>query len=314
MLASFAIVLSAACSGGGSPTPSSTDSQTATFAAQMGSGDLWIMAPQRVQVGVFASTPNGGVQLATFGSVGLSFRYLGSGGGGYGPVTRATYLPAPTTPGGTDGPVLSDPGTARGVYQADGVTFDHAGSWQVKVTADVQGAGAQELTAAFTVLDRPLLPAPGQRALKTDNLTLSSKGVPASAIDSRAQDGAKVPDPQLHRWTIAKALAQHRPILVIFATPVYCQSQFCGPTTDAVQQLAQRYPDRAVFIHVEIWKDYAKHVVNQAASQWLLRNGDLTEPWLYLIGSDGVIADRWGPLFDPSEVAKELQALPPMKP
>ena len=30
------------------------------------------------------------------------------------------------------------------------------------------------------------------------------------------------------------------------------------------------------------------------------RNGDLTEPWLFLIGSDGTILDRWCPLFDPA--------------
>jgi len=42
----------------------------------------------------------------------------------------------------------------------------------------------------------------------------------------------------------------------VFATPVYCVSQFCGPVTDMVQDLSHRYDDRAVFIHVEIWEDY----------------------------------------------------------
>ena len=68
-----------------------------------------------------------------------------------------------------------------------------------------------------------------------------------------------------------------------------------------------------MFIHVEIWNDFQKSVVNEAAADWLYRDGDLTEPWLYLIGADGVIADRWGPLFDPDEVAAALDALPPMR-
>jgi hypothetical protein len=50
-------------------------------------------------------------------------------------------------------------------------------------------------------------------------------------------------------------------------------------------------------------------VINKAAADWLYRNNDLTEPWLYLIGANGVIIDRWGPLFDQNEVAKELAAL-----
>jgi hypothetical protein len=142
---------------------------------------------------------------------------------------------------------------------------------------------------------------------------MDSKGVPPAAIDSRALDGAPIPDPELHRWTIAKALAEHRPIVVVFATPTFCVSQFCGPVTDGVQSLAGTYANRAVFIHIEIWRNFQKSVVNKAAADWLYRNGDLVEPWLYVIGADGIIKDRWGPLFDMNAVAKELAQLPPMK-
>ena len=56
-------------------------------------------------------------------------------------------------------------------------------------------------------------------------------------------------------------------------------SRFCGPVTDMVQELAARYGDRAVFIHVEIWKDYQEQVLNEAAAEWLQTpSGDLTEP------------------------------------
>ena len=228
----------------------------------------------------------------------------------------ATYLPAPGTASSGQGPALSDPNVARGVYAAEDVTFDKGGVWQVTVTADVQGAGPQSLTAAFPVSTKPALPAPGQKALKTVNLTLASKGVPAFAVDSRALNGpmSAIPDKDLHRWTIAEAIAQHRPALVVFGTPVYCVSRWCGPNTDAVEALAQRYKKKAVFIDVEIWRDFQKSVVNKAAADWLYRNGDLVDPWLYLIGADGIIKDRWAPLFDSKEVAKELAALPNMKP
>jgi hypothetical protein len=316
-------LVTAACSGGadGSTPAATTGAPSSSFAAQVGSTDLYVGAPQRVEVGVFSSTGASGVQLLSYGQVGFSFSYLGTDGSSAptpGPQATADYLGAPGTQTTGEGPALTDPGTSRGVYEAS-VTFDQAGIWQVDVTADVAGVGTQHLSASFPVLEHPLLPAPGDKALHTDNLTIDSKGVPLSAIDSRAQDGAKIPDPELHRWTIADALAQHRPVLAIFATPVWCQSQFCGPTTDAVQALADRYANRAVFVHVEIWKDFHKSVVNQAAADWLYppavqkANGDLTEPWLFLIGADGIIKDRWGPLFDPTEVAKDLAALPPMK-
>jgi hypothetical protein len=308
----------AACSGNGSTDSPAGSVGSTTFAAQLAGVDLWAGAPQRVEIGIFQSTQTTGVRLVTFGTVQLAFSYLGADGSAtpiQGPQVAASYLPAPTTKEAGAGPALSDPSTARGVYQAENVTFDHVGIWQADVTADVRGVGTQHLTVQFAVASKPAFPAPGQKALRTKNLTLASKHVPLSAIDSRAQNGAPVPDPDLHRWTIAKALAEHRPILVVFATPVYCTSQFCGPTVDGVEALAKQYANRAVFIHIEIYKKVtsAGRVPNQAAVDWLYRNGDLIEPWLYLIGSDGIIKDRWAPLYDPSEVAKELAALPPMK-
>jgi hypothetical protein len=166
------------------------------------------------------------------------------------------------------------------------------------------------LEAAFTVYDEHRIPAPGDEALATENLTIDSKA-PAAAIDSRAAGGAKVPDPELHSVTIAETLRSGRPALVQFATPVYCQSEFCGPTVEAQEELAAEYGDVAEFIHVEIWRDYEQSVVNEAAAEWLqLPEGNLTEPWLYLIDADGTIVERWGPLFDLDDVRASLDALP----
>jgi hypothetical protein len=225
----------------------------------------------------------------------------------------AAYLPAPGTDANGTTPTLMSPDQARGVYQAEDVTFDHAGIWTVAVSTDIQDLGSLSLDSTFSVKPKPSLPAPGDEALATKNLTIGSKGVDPVSIDSRAQGDQPIPDPQLHRWTIADALKQGRPALVLFATPVYCISRFCGPDTDALAGLAKAYPDRAVYIHIEIWKDFDHSVANQAAVDWLYRDGDLTEPWLYLIGANGMILDRWGPVFDADEVAAELADLPAMK-
>jgi hypothetical protein len=317
-------LLGAACSGDGSssgggdatgatgaPTPASN------LAAQVASTDLYVGAPQDFQVGVFASDDNG-VKLVSFGSVDLTFSYLGADGSAAAQAGvpdgtfAATYVPAPGTGVGQDTgvPSLTTPADARGVYVNQDVTFAEPGVYEAQVAADIDGLGAQSLTATFQVLAEPALPAPGDRALKTKNHVIGDKGVKPVSIDSQAQDGAPIPDPELHRTTIAQAIATGSPALVLFATPVYCQSLFCGPTLDAVQMLAADHAGQAEFIHVEIWKDYAKSVVNEAAADWLLREGDLTEPWLFLIGSDGTILDRWGPLFDPDQVAAALDALP----
>lgn len=314
-------LLAAACgSGSGSATGSgaATGSPSTTptgqqMAAIVATPDLYVGGPQRVSTGlVWADN-----RLVSFGTVGFSFSYLGTSEAPStpkpGPTATATFLPTPGMPAEGSGPKLTQPSEARGIYEAQGVTFDVPGFWQVMVTADVQGQGTQRSVASFAVNEEPSLPAPGQPALRTENLTMASKDAPPAAIDSRYATEGRIPDPYLHRWTIARAVAEGKPALVIFATPVYCVSQFCGPETEVVQGLAKKYADRAVFIHVEIWRDFQDQVINEGAADWLYRQNNLTEPWLYLIGADGTIVDRWSSLFSTQEVEQELQRLPPMK-
>lgn len=307
-------LLAAACgSGTGTTGPTApTSPDRSRIVAIVASVDLYTGAPQRLTVGLVTNDE----RFVSYGTARFAFSYLGTAEQPQqpapGPSARATFVPTYGSEGpGGDVPRVTLPSEARGVYQASGVTFDRAGFWRVDVEVDVEELGAQSATATFAVAEEPALPAPGDPAPATENLTLASKGVPEAAIDSRVVTEGKVPDPELHRWTIARAIAEGRPALVVFSTPVYCLSRFCGPVTDMVQDLAHRYRDRAVFIHVEVWKDYEAQQLNDAAAQWLrMPNGDLTEPWLFLIGPDGRIVDRWSSLWSEREVAAALEALP----
>jgi hypothetical protein len=285
-----------------------------SYAAEMASTWHYAGAPQRVQIGILASDADG-VRPVTQGTLRLSFSFLGSGDPIAGPTAAATFVPVPGTQVTGDAPTLVD--GANGVYEADDVTFDQAGTWRATVTAEIDGV-TRELSTDFPVDATSQIPGPGSPAPATETLTTDSKVRPG-AIDSIADGGGEIPDPELHETTIAEAIDQGRPALVLFGTPAYCTSRFCGPEVTELQAFASEYPDRAVYIHVEIWKDYnaQPQVINQGAADWLLvgepDNPQMTEPWLFLIGADGIIVDRWGPLFDAAEVAAALQALPPMQ-
>ncbi len=288
----------AACSSGG--TTSATTG--GNYSAQVGSTDLYAKAPQRFQIGVFRSSDQG-VQLLTSGTIDIQITPF-QGGPGTPLQGKGHYVGAPGTGADTGTPELTDPSTARGVYEFDG-TFDAAGVWQADVGFQVDGSPVS-LSTEFQVLGKPELPAPGQRAFRTENLTVTSHVNPQS-VDSRAQAGASIPDRDLHTYTIAGAIAAHRAALVLFATPVYCRSQFCGPSVDSLQQMATTGPRNVDYIHIEIFKDYEKNQVNAAAQQWVIRPNAASDPWLFLIAPNGMIADRWGPLFDPSQVMTELR-------
>lgn len=286
-----------------------------TFAAAMASSWHFAGDPQRVQVGIFG-TDRDGQHVVSGDSIDLTFAYRGSGGDApvAGPTATAEYVPVPGTPRPDGGPGIVT--GARGVYEAEDVVFDRAGVWEATVSASIDGL-SQRLATSFEVMEESPIPAPGDAAPETETLTIGSKGVRDGSIDSMADGGGPIPDPELHEWSVARAVREGRTALVLFGTPAYCQSRFCGPEVEELQRLAATYPDRAVFVHVEIWNDFDDQVVNRGAADWLLwerpdGTPEMTEPWLYLIGADGVIADRWGSLFDAEEVASALEALPPM--
>jgi hypothetical protein len=307
-------LLAAACSSDDRPPPATGPSgNTSGMVAVAASVDLYTGDPQRVDLGLVMPDNS----FVSFGTVDVTFSLVGDAAQASeqpGPTATAVFVPTYGTPERPSRPAVTQPDEGRGVYEATGVVFDTPGVWVAEVTADVEGLGRQTAQASFAVQEHPSLPAPGDRAQPTENLTAHSKGVPLAAIDSRAATKGTIPDPELHEWTIARAIAEGRPALVVFATPVFCVSRFCGPVTEMVEDLSRRYDDRAVFIHVEIWKDFDRQVLNQAALDWLqMPNGDLTEPWLFLIGADGTIVDRWSSMWSEREVETELEALPPMK-
>ncbi|HET7234909.1 MAG TPA: hypothetical protein VFK59_00580 [Actinomycetota bacterium] len=312
-------LLAAACGsddGGGStgttpPTgPTDATGDASGMVAVAASVDLYVGEPQRVAFGLVM--PDG--SLVSFGEVDVGFTYLGTAETpteAPGPTAIAAFIPTYGTPPGTGGARVTSPDEARGVYQASGVLFDEPGFYAARLSAEVEEIGTQVAETTVQVLEAPQLPAPGDPALPTENLTLDSAGVPEAAIDSRFATDGEIPDPELHGTTIAAALQEGRPIVVVFATPVYCASRFCGPVTDMIQELAGTYGDRAEFIHVEIWEDFDTQTLNQAAIDWLQApSGDLTEPWLFLIGADGTIVDRWCSLWSQAEVEAELRELP----
>jgi hypothetical protein len=307
LLSILFVLTTAACTA----SPGDDDGLGANFSAQMASSWHWVQDPQRVQVGIFGSDGEG-VRVVTGGTIDLSFEYLGVDGSAEpvaGPATTGDFIPVPGSEPASELPTLS---AGNGVYEAEEVVFDQPGLWRTTITAEIDGVRRQ-MTASFSVAEESAIPAPGDPAPRTENLTIGSK-VRKGSIDSRADGGGEIPDPDLHRWTVADAIDEGRPALVLIGTPAYCTSRFCGPEVDELQRLADAHPDKAVYIHIEVWKDYGAEpqVVNKAAADWLLRDGTMTEPWLYLIGADGIVVDRWGSLFDPADVEAALGALPPM--
>jgi hypothetical protein len=138
----------------------------------------------------------------------------------------------------------------------------------------------------MNVIALPVVPGVGQPAPATHNPTAKD------VADLETIDSGRPPD-DMHQLSIADAIQQHRPALIVFATPAFCVSRTCGPEVKAVQSLEPAYRDRLAFIHVEIYRDFkpdpSKKQIAQAVIDWRLQ----TEPWIFVIDSKGIIQSRF---------------------
>ncbi|HSM37852.1 MAG TPA: hypothetical protein VK838_00855 [Candidatus Limnocylindrales bacterium] len=298
----------AACAPDASPSVGGS-----TILADVATYQFVVNRPERMLLALFS----GDNRWLSFGEVQMSFSYAGDGTGS--PVPEVSmpdavgrFLPIPGTPtAGAEAPTLTFPADGRGVYTAQ-LTFPRVGFWRVLARGETSEGQAFAAEAALQVVAHPSVLSVGDEAPRSDNPLAGDPDIPPSAVDSRASADDPIPDPELHSTSIADAIAAGHPTLIVFSTPVYCISRFCGPVTDLVAELAGEYGDRADFIHVEIYRDFIAGEINPSATEWLAApDGSFREPWIFLVGADGRIAGSWDTMVTRQELEPMLAALPP---
>ncbi len=175
---------------------------------------------------------------------------------------------------------------SKGAFYAD-IDLDRPGVWGLVVTGTLDDGTEVMGQMSFSVIEKPDFPAPGDIAIASDNLIASE------VEDIRTIDSGTVAN-DMHEVKIKDAIAAGRPFVVVFATPAFCTSRFCGPVVEEVETLNDDYAADVDFIHIEIWMDRTGDVVNPTALEWLAQENDrFTEPWIYVVDKNGVIFDRW---------------------
>ena len=340
LMAAAGIFVASCSTGDTEATAADTPAPSQDLAVTVASFDLSIGDDQRFVAGVL--TPDR--QVIGGGTVDMAFAYVGADGStddDPDPFATASgsFLPVPGTPTPADlaePVVLGEPAgghhlegsdqhaeaggghgdgprhreedlSAAGVYEAT-ANFHRAGFWEVTVTADLDGQ-ERTGTAVFEVVDDAQVPEVGEPAPRTSTLTLDSDA-PAEAIDSRAGPRTPVPDEILHQVDLIDALDAGQPVVVVFSTPTYCTSRFCGPITETIEDIAHDYSDRAAFLHVEIWNDIDERRFNDAVQDWIVTDDGGNEPWVFLVDPDGTIAARWDNVLDAEALTARLDALP----
>jgi len=198
---------------------------------------------------------------------------------------------------------------SNGFWTAN-VNFAKAGQWQVKTTVTV-GGQASSVIANFPVREKSVVPNIGDPAPPADNLTL----VTEPNIKRVSTD--ETPNNAFYQLTVTEALQQAKPFVVVFATPKFCQTRFCGPVLNNVKAIQAAYADRVNFIHIEPYELAADGSLASGSGApvpaaptlaWKLQ----TEPWVFVVKADGTIAARFEGAASSDELRAALdQALTP---
>jgi hypothetical protein len=108
-----------------------------------------------------------------------------------------------------------------------------------------------------------------------------------------------------HDISLDAALAQHKPMVVLFATPALCQTATCGPVLDQLLTLKTEFESKVRFLHSEIYTDNTAKTNTPAVLAYHLDS----EPILFLAGPDGVVKNRIDGLYGHAEMQAEITKL-----
>ena len=200
---------------------------------------------------------------------------------------------------------------SRGNYATE-LTFDQPGEWRLDVEVTEEDGSIGMAQIPLTIADRSDTPSFGDMPPSDANKTVRDVGSLTELTTS------STPDPDLYQQTIAEALGEGKPLLVVFASPALCTSPTCGPQVETVEELKELYKGRAGFIHVEVYDNPAEIQgdLNRAryapmVDEWGLsaQTGYLNESWVFIFSADGTVTSKYQGYASIEELTKGLDAV-----
>ncbi|CAN5759881.1 hypothetical protein BH23ACT4_BH23ACT4_08570 [soil metagenome] len=184
----------------------------------------------------------------------------------------------------------------RGVYVGY-LEIPEAGVYQLSVERE---GLAESGPTGFVTVDNPPMIGPGDRAPLSETRVGGDFG-DLSLITSDPQ-----PSPDLYEMTVAEAVSNGTPSVVVFATPAFCTTQSCGPMLSQIKDLKFDYPG-IDFVHVEIYEDLQVETVQElevveSVLEWQLPS----EPWVYIIDGGGVVVAAFEGALNDGELTSVL--------
>jgi hypothetical protein len=155
-----------------------------------------------------------------------------------------------------------------------------AGEYRPAIMTKENGQVGWKLLPSINVGEYAKIPRVGDKAPVIETPTAKSVGGDLGKLTTR------IPPDTQNKVNYAEVLGKE-PILLLFATPKFCQSRVCGPVVDVAQQVQHEFEGKANFIHMEI---YNENDPSQGVRHQVRQFHLPSEPWLFAINREGVVS------------------------
>ena len=190
----------------------------------------------------------------------------------------------------------NDPDAPAVVYVTE-LDFPTEGEWRIAALIKEGNEMTGALLSSAVVGEFTRVPRVGEKAPLIHTPTAEDVDGDLSQVTTR------VPPDTQSQVDFADVLGK-KPIVLLFATPQFCQSRVCGPVVDVAEQVKETGDYDAAFIHMEIFNDNDpnKDVRPQVRAYRLP-----IEPFLFVIDRQGTIRTALDGPFGPERLTRAVE-------
>ncbi len=177
----------------------------------------------------------------------------------------------------------------RGIHVTE-LTFDETGTWGVEASIPRPDGSVATVEVIMEVAERTLSVDLGE----VPPLSMSRTINDVAHVSELTTGSSRYED--LYQVSVADALQNGKPTVVVFASPAFCTNAVCGPQVEVLSNLSNAYPGQADYIHIdlftnpqEIQGDLSRAMPSPLLKEW----GLVSQEWTFVMDGDGKVTGRF---------------------
>ena len=193
----------------------------------------------------------------------------------------------------------------RGIHVTE-LTFDEVGTWGVEASVPQPDGTVATIEVVMEVHEETMSVDVGEVPPLVDSRTLQDVADVSDLTTGSNRDES------LYQISVADALQNGKPTVVVFASPAFCTNAVCGPQVEVLSNLSSTYGDSANFVHVDLFtnpKEIQGDLTRAMKSPLLDEWGLVSQEWSFVMDRNGVVVGRFENFVPQAELEPSLESV-----